>query len=154
MISTHTTYVFSGTGKTRTLVGAILEIIRTSDHCVLITANSNSACDEITERLIQNLNSGEIFRLYAKSFNAAKVSPRILPICNLRSNVFKMPSLKYIYKFRVVVCTLLTSGCLVRARDMDSEFRSDHFSDIFIDEAACAQVPVLMVAIAGNTFLD
>lgn len=87
-----------------------LEIVRTTDQCVLITANSNAACDEITERLLHLFNSEEIFRLYAKTFNASKVSSTFRPMSNLEQNEFPMPSLQYMYQFRVVVCILLTSS--------------------------------------------
>lgn len=62
-----------------------------------------------------------------------------------------MPSLAYIYQFRVIVCTLLTSGCLARSRDADDKFDSGHFKYVFIDEAACAQSSVALVAIAGSS---
>lgn len=74
-----------------------------------------------------------------------------MPICNLRNNVFSIPSLAYIYQFRVIVCTLLTSGFLARSRDVDDQFDSGHFKYVFIDEAACAQSSVALVAIAGSS---
>lgn len=138
-----------GTGKTRTLVGAIEEIIRTTNKCVLVCANSNSACDELTERLLNVLTPEEIHRMYAKSFDKEKVSSKIQPICNINGEKFQMPSLEYLNQFRVVVCTLITAGSIVRARNKDSSFSSDHFSYIFIDEAASCQETISLIAIAG-----
>lgn len=48
-----------GTGKTRTIVAAIIQIVRSSNNYVLVCANSNSACDEITERLLRVLGTAE-----------------------------------------------------------------------------------------------
>lgn len=52
-----------GTGKTRTLVAAITEIVRTTNDFVLMLAHSNAACDEITIRLLDILSNDELFRL-------------------------------------------------------------------------------------------
>lgn len=140
---------FPGTGKTRTIVGAILEIIESTEKCVLVTASSNAACDEIAQRLVKLLKRDQIFRLYAQSHDRNKVPQTIAPISNLREN-FKLPSLLYLYQYRVVVCTLLTAGNLTRARGKDDHFDSKHFGFVIIDEAACAQCSALMVPIAGN----
>lgn len=81
-----------GTGKTRTVVASIAEVVRGSNDFVLVLAHSNLAC---------------------------------------------------------VVSTLLTAGCLVRAREEDSEYDSGHFTRIFIDEAGCIHEPASMIPIAG-----
>lgn len=126
-----------GTGKTLTLVASIAEIVRgTTDH-VLLLAQSNAACDELTIRLIEVLRHGELYRLYAKSFNNEALCDKIKPICNLMNGEFQLPALKHLYSFRVVVSTLSTSGCLVRAREEEQEFNSSHFKHIIIDEAGC-----------------
>lgn len=138
-----------GTGKTRTLVAAIIEIVHTTEDFVLVLAHSNAACDELTMRLASVLKDGELFRLYAKSFNEQTLNDKIKPICNIQNNEFKFPSLEYLYKFRVVVTTILTSGSLVRARDLDRNFKSNHFSRIFIDEAGSIHEPETMIPIAG-----
>lgn len=53
-------HLFKGTGKTRTLIAAIQEIIRSSDKYVLVCAASNSACDELCERLLNVLTVNEV----------------------------------------------------------------------------------------------
>lgn len=138
-----------GTGKTRTLVASIAEIVRGTTHFVLVLAHSNAASDELTIRLLEILRDGEIFRLYAKSFKKETLNAKIKPISNLENGEFQFPALKYLYKFRVVVSTLFTSGCLVRARGEDPDFDSSHFSRIFIDEAGCIHEPASMIPIAG-----
>lgn len=123
--------------------------MRTTTKNVLVCANSNAACDELTERLVDLLHVGELFRMYAKSYNRNMLSNKIKPVCNLVEEKFKFPSLAYLYQFRVIVCTLLTAGCISRAR-IDSSFQSGHFSYILIDEAASVPEPTSLIPIAGT----
>lgn len=81
-----------------------------------------------------------------------KVPKSLEPISNMKQN-FQTPSLQYLYQYRVIVCTLLASGCLARARGLDKDFDSSHFAYVFIDEAACAPSSALMVPIAGTNSL-
>lgn len=123
--------------------------MRTTNKYVLVTANSNSACDTLTERLIDVLQPDEIFRMFAKTYNENKIPEKIRPICNWYNGVFKFPSLEYLYGYRVVICTLTTAGCLTRSREIDTHFNSSHFDYIFTDEAACVQSAVSLIPIAG-----
>lgn len=138
-----------GTGKTRTLVAAIEEITRSSNNRILVCANSNAACDEITCRLLKVFKKGELFRMYAKSYNERNVNNKILTCSNFRKGRFSIPCLKYLYSFRVVICTLLTAGCLSRACE-DPDFNTSHFSHIFIDECASANETTTLIPIAGT----
>lgn len=138
-----------GTGKTRTIVSAIEEIVRSSDKYVLVCANSNAACDEIAIRLMYVLSANEMFRLYAKSCDYKAINPKLKSICNWFNDEFRYPSLSFLYRFRVLVCTLCTAGCLVRARH-NHNYKVDHFSHIFIDECASTHETMAMIAIAGN----
>lgn len=147
------TILIKGTGKTRTLVVAVEEIIRSSNNCILICANSNAACDEITTRLLDVLSANDVHRLYAKSYKLEMISQKIKPICNIKNNKIEMPSLEYLYQFRVIVCTLLTAGFIVRARKTNKNFHADHFSHVIIDEAACCHQTVALTAIAGNSII-
>lgn len=130
-------------------MAAIIEIVRTSDNCVLVCAHSNAACDEIAERLVKMLTADEVYRMYAKTFDSA-ISENIRAISNQMQGEYKFPSLEYLHEFRVVICTILTSGCITRARGSDHKFNSSHFSHVFIDEAACVQQIVTMIPIAGT----
>lgn len=118
-------------------------------HNVLICANSNTACDEITKRLLSVLHRDEILRIYAQSYDEKNLSADIIPICNLRGGKFEIPSLCYVNQHRVVICTLTTAGCMTRARHRDRNFDSEHFGYIFIDEAASVHETVSWIAIAG-----
>lgn len=86
--------------------------------------------------------------MYAKSHTRSAISDEILPVCNLVGDVFQFPPLEYIYKFRVVVSTLITAGCLTRARE-NRGYDPVHFSHIIIDEAASVTETLTMVPIAG-----
>lgn len=52
----------AGTGKTKTVVAAILSILKTSDDNILVCTQSNDACDEIAVRLSEYINK-EMFRM-------------------------------------------------------------------------------------------
>lgn len=138
-----------GTGKTKTLVSAIEHIVRTTKGHILVCAFSNSACDEIAERLLGVLSESEVLRMYAKSYKKSSLNARCEKISNLQNGEFTFPPLDYIYKFRVVVCTLLSAGCLVRANGVEANFSAKHFSHIIIDECACTHEPVSLIPIAG-----
>lgn len=92
-----------------------------------------------------------MFRMYSMSYDISKISSEIKPYCNLFGDELKYPSLDYLYKFRVIICTLSTSGCLVKARH-NACFTSDHFGYIFIDECASAQETMALIPIAGKCF--
>lgn len=109
---------------------------------------SNAACDEITERLIDILEFNEVYRLYAKSYKNGRISPKIGKWSNFSSQYISYPSLKYLYQYRVLVCTLCSAGCLTRAR-IDDEWNPEHFDYVFIDECASAPEAMCLVPIAG-----
>lgn len=150
------------------MVAAIEEIVRSSDNCVLVCANSNAACDEITERLLNVLHYGEMLRMYAKSFDTRKISENIKPISNGRGESILFPSLESLYKFRVVICTLTTACVFTRAREFSASrqikrvrryhehnldyngYNPSHFSHIIIDEAASTNETSALVPIAGS----
>lgn len=131
-------------------MAAIEEIITSSkDTHILISANSNTACDEITGRLLEIFGKGDIFRMYAKAYNEKNVNNQIKKCSNYMNGEFRFPCLKYLYGFRMVICTLSTAGCLSRARD-DLDFDPGHFSHIIIDECASINETTTLIPIAGN----
>lgn len=137
-----------GTGKTRTLVAAIVELVRSTQKSVLVCAQSNAACDEIAVRLLKELNPAEIFRMYAISYEKDKISESIQPISNIKDGNLKYPVLDYIYQFRVVICTLFSAGYFSRSLS-DPKFDQEHFSHVIIDEAAATQETATLIPIAG-----
>ncbi|XP_055301141.1 putative helicase mov-10-B.1 isoform X2 [Sitodiplosis mosellana] len=137
-----------GTGKTRTLVAAIEQIMRTTDQKVLVCAMSNAACDEIAERLINVLAEDQMYRFYAKSYKNEKINGNVARNSNYSREGIFYPSLKYLYKFRVFICTLASAGCLTRAR-IEDVWRPNHFGYVFIDECASAHETMCLIPIAG-----
>lgn len=89
-----------------------------------------------------------MFRMFSISTDFDHISPTIAPFCNLLDGTLKYPSLDYLYGFRVLICTLATSGCLVRARK-NKEFNAGHFGYVFIDECASAHETMSLIPIAG-----
>lgn len=148
---------FKGTGKTKTFVAAIQEIIHSnSDKCVLVCAQSNSACDEIAHRLLSVLNMdlpNLILRLYAKSVSIETISEKLKPTCNILNGRLEMPSIENIYRYRIVICTLSMAGQFTLGRKQYNTFHTfkpDHFTHIFIDEAACCQQSLALCAISDK----
>lgn len=139
-----------GTGKTRTLVATIEQIVRTTKQNVLVCAMSNAACDEIAERLINVLDETEMYRFYAKSYKHERISSRIKRVSNYNSEGIFYPSLAFLYKFRVFICTLCSSGCLTRARKDKEVWRPNHFEYVIIDECASAHETMSLIPIAGT----
>lgn len=90
--------------------------------------------------------------MYAKTHNPDSVSHSMRKISNLQNGEFKLPCWKYLKRYRVVVCTLATAGCLVRARGVDLDFDSSHFTHVIIDEAAFTHEPITFIPIAGKYF--
>lgn len=134
----------AGTGKTKTLVSAIRNIVETSTNNILVCAQSNAACDEIAQRLCKHFNKNEIFRMYAMSQRPDKISPLIQTISNAYDGFIDFPPLHVLYKFRVIICTLSTAVCLTRAH-----FDPYHFSYVIIDECASTPETMALIPIAG-----
>lgn len=134
------------------MVSAIHEIVRTTSKFILVCAQSNAACNELALRLLNVLEEGQLIRVFAKSCNRELVDERIIKASNLASNIKEsecnFPSFEYLYKFRVVVCTLLTAGCMTRGRSQ-RDFNPSHFQYTFIDEAACVQETISLIPIVG-----
>lgn len=138
-----------GTGKTHTLIAAIEKIVSTTTGNVLVCANSNAVCDEITERLIGVLDPNQMYRLYSQSYKPNKVKASIQEVSNCYGDGITLPPLDFLYGFRVIICTMCTAGCLTRARRDAKIFQDAHFSHVIIDECASSHEPMSFVAIAG-----
>lgn len=143
--------ILQGTGKTKTVVAAIEKIVRTTQKNILVCAQSNAACDEIAQRLCKILTKKQMLRMYSMSYELDKLSSAIKPFCNLYDGQFKLPCLEDIYRYRVLICTLSTSGCLTRARH-NFNFKPNHFGYVFIDECASAHETMALIPIAGRIF--
>lgn len=138
-----------GTGKTTTLVEAIMQLLKRPGSKILITAPSNTACDEIALRLLKAMHQNNLYshecsllRLYARLYdNRRDDIPEEL---TMHSNMFGLhfyPSIEQLLEYRVLICTL-TIVANMAEHGLGPESGYTH---IFIDEAAaCAEVEALM----------
>lgn len=102
-----------GTGKTKTLIEAISQIIRNDNptEFILVCATSNSACNEIAKRLLIDFGTDKMFRIFAKSvaFNMDDIPRSILDASNLKTGLHYYPSLNVIYQYKVSHWNLVVS---------------------------------------------
>lgn len=138
-----------GTGKTVTLVEALNQVclLIPSSH-ILVVAPSNSACDVLAEKLLDQLRPSQIFRVYSSSVHRSKMSKKLIDAdCanySTRTGIFYYPSIQDFMKYKVVVATLAGSGKLVSA-----EFPRNHFTHIFVDEAGQSLEPECLIPVVG-----
>lgn len=94
-----------GTGKTKTLIEAIMQIIHNDNpnEFILVCATSNSACNEIAQRLLANNGMDKLLRIFAKSvaFNMNDIPAALLTASNLKTGEHYYPSLQVIYQYKV-----------------------------------------------------
>ncbi|KAJ0981677.1 hypothetical protein J5N97_009932 [Dioscorea zingiberensis] len=138
-----------GTGKTMTLVEAILQVYMTRKHAhILVCGSSNSAADHLLERLLGKEGSGvreyELFRLNATSRPYDDINPDYIRFCFFDDMVFKCPPLKALLRYRIIVSTYMTASYLY-----GEGIRRGHFSHIFLDEAGQASEPETMVPVSN-----
>ena len=110
------------TGKTKTIVEAILQILA-SDPCahILVCAPSNPAADTVAKRLSRHLPPDDMFRLNAANRTFAEVPDILLPYCCIADDTFGLPNFDRLMQYKVVVCGLLDSGILAQAHASNSE---------------------------------
>jgi helicase MOV-10 len=146
-------------------VEAIAQIIKQKPKAhVLVTATSNSTCDDIGNRLLKYVSINQILRIYSPSFDQKpdKIDPKLQKVSNFRNrmvcNCNKRscpvldtnidPTYEEFYTARIVICTLVSCGRLNSA-----DISPLHFDYIFIDEAASesepqAYIPIVNLGIA------
>ena len=140
-----------GTGKTKTLVEAIYQILAVHpDSHVLVCATSNTACNEICTRLLQILDPSDIFRMYSASADQSVIDVDVLSISNLSSEYSMLyrsddlPSLENLYAYKVVVATCALAGRLAQAK-----ISTEHFDYVILDECGSATETTAIIPIAG-----
>ncbi|KAG4074220.1 hypothetical protein HA402_015523 [Bradysia odoriphaga] len=140
---------FPGTGKTAIIVESIYQLWRLKTTTrILVCAQSNSVCDEITERLVALLpkksvqQQHNIIRLFAGSATQNSFSSTDV-LENSNSDDSRIPCLTELYKYRIIVTTLNHSGRLLQA-GLDS----NHFTHLFIDECENATESTTLLPIA------
>lgn len=136
-----------GTGKTMTLVEAILQLYTTRRKArILVCASSNSAADHVLEKLLAEdavgVRQSEMFRLNATSRPLEDVKSDFITFCFFE-DTFKCPPLKALMRYKVIISTYM-SAFLLHAEGI----RKGHFSHVFLDEAGQASEPETMVPIS------
>ncbi|CAK8539192.1 unnamed protein product [Lathyrus sativus] len=137
-----------GTGKTRTIVEAILQLYQHYKNTrILVCAPSNSAADHILEKLLAEkdieFRDSEVFRLNATTRPYDDVKSEFLRFSFFDEMIFKCPPVSALKHYRIVVSTYM-SASLLFAEDVSR----GHFSHIFLDEAGQASEPETMIPIA------
>ncbi|KAF7348608.1 Rna helicase [Mycena venus] len=146
-----------GTGKTVTMVEAILQVLAANPTGrILACAPSNSAADLIATRL-KSLSTDELFRYYAPSRNREQVPLELLEYTyekvdergsSYRDNEhaekrhFSVPPMARMKRFRVVVATCVSASVV-----SGIGIPRGHYTHIFCDEAGQASEPEAMIAI-------
>ncbi|KAJ1384376.1 P-loop containing nucleoside triphosphate hydrolase [Sesbania bispinosa] len=137
-----------GTGKTRTIVEAVLQLYTHHKNArILICAPSNSAADHILEKLLVQqdveFHENEIFRLNASTRPYEDVKPELIRFCFFDELIFKCPPHSALNHYRIIVSTYM-SASLLYAEDV----ARGHFSHIFLDEAGQASEPETLIPIS------
>lgn len=149
-----------GTGKTVTLVETILQLWKPPSKItrILVCTPSNSAADEITSRVLRVIYDynivpaskvkEHIFRMCAMSRSWNLVPPTIqsAEITNHdpRDGRIYFPRKEVIMSYDIVICTFSCASRLVL-----SQFPSDHFTHIIMDEVGQALEPEALIPLAG-----
>ncbi|CRK88261.1 CLUMA_CG002041, isoform A [Clunio marinus] len=139
-----------GTGKTSLIIECIAQILKARPTSrILVTAQSNSACDEVGVRLLNHISRQRIYRFYSPSLlnpKSGETSQVLRETSNLRNKRNDYPTKEEFYHFNVVIVTLMTCSRLVQ---LDVGDMNRHFDYIFVDECAAATEPEAYVPIVG-----
>ncbi|KAJ8984692.1 hypothetical protein NQ317_004951 [Molorchus minor] len=128
-----------GTGKTVTIVEAILQIKRNTSKKILVCAPANAACDMLTEKLKEGCKKGELLRITSESVDAQNLNMHIVDYTNYDSDrQFNKVFAEDLVDYRIIVTTLILIG----------KYTGKYHPDVvFIDEAAQAKEPEATCAI-------
>ena len=141
-----------GTGKTFLLVQAAEYLVNYSKHCrILICTLTNSAANVYLEHFHKRIPSDHDCKILRLVYKLQKLKPpqelQKYFLCDPLVMQFCYPTKSQAKKYHIIVTTL----------DMAQEFiklkLTNHFTHIFIDEAAQMTIPEVMMALslANNT---
>lgn len=140
-----------GTGKTSCIVECIAQILKLKPKSrIMVTAQSNSACDEVGTRLLKYISHNKIFRFYSPSLlnpENGETSEVLRRTSNLRNNRINHLTREEFGHFNVMIVTLMSCSRLVQ---LDGEDMNHNFDYIFVDECAAATEPEAYVPIMGE----
>ncbi|CAG5140153.1 uncharacterized protein ALTATR162_LOCUS647 [Alternaria atra] len=147
-----------GTGKTKTLVEAVMQLLETTDVAhLLVCAPSEAAADTLALRLKSYLTRTQLFRLNRPGRADNEVPKELLQYCHIENDMFYLPPFRELMAFNVVVTSCQDAAILAEARmtnndlwtmqkTMLSAFNPEektpnpplHWTALLIDEAAQA----------------
>jgi hypothetical protein len=144
-----------GTGKTTTVVEAVLHVVRNSDiNRVLVCAPSDAAADVLALRLTEYFTPNSMKRINHHQRKFESLPAKLMRYSEInKEQVFVVPenfldteSLEWnadgnFSDLRVVVCTLYVSGMLSGSKTSVGDF----FTHCFVDESAQATEPELLL---------
>lgn len=140
-----------GTGKTKTLVEAVAQIVTATSKNVLLCAASNAACDVLVSRLLLVIPDIFVYRMYSSMALTGTTSQNVKNASNVCDGDAFYPSLENIQLARVLVCTTTVAGRLTQA-DIGQKYPG-HFSYVLIDECASSTEASALIPIAGKKIL-
>ncbi|KAM3872353.1 putative helicase mov-10-B.1 [Diretmus argenteus] len=136
-----------GTGKTVTVVEAILQIERKQASChILACAPSNSAADLLWGRLLDGMedkDKDKVFRMYAYSHSGV-IPQKRQRYCNKKTGSIVIPSKEELMQYKIMVTTLQTASRLVTGG-----IPTGFYTHIFVDEAGCAPETTCIIPLSG-----
>lgn len=171
----------AGTGKTRTMLSGIFEVLQLSgENRILVCTPSHIAADIVTQRLSEKLNKNQLWRLVDALRPIETLPSAILPFCrqDIETGAFMLPTnVADIYSYRVIVCTCSDAHILYKmgftnqqlrmrrecfanySREVSERLHLDpgnvasnaafpHFTHLFVDEAAQATEPEIMISLS------
>ncbi|XP_034655404.1 probable RNA helicase armi [Drosophila subobscura] len=152
-----------GTGKTVTLVEAVLQMVRNLQSCrILVATPSNSAADLITRRIIASnaLAPGDFVRIVSHNLIEKELIPtELMPYCatldvgidgSSEDNMLVTESgLKLRCKWKFIGAHRVSIGtCATLGNFMQMSFPGGHFTHLFLDEAGQSTEPEAMMPAA------
>jgi len=134
-----------GTGKTITMVECIKQIYCMSGT-ILACAPSNSAADLLIQRIMKQspVQKRHVVRINAFQRPFESVPEDVLLYSLHSNNIFELPSLLQLSRYRIVVTTCVSAGWLYSLG-----LKEGHFTHIFIDEAGHALEAECFVSLSG-----
>ncbi|CAH0559688.1 unnamed protein product [Brassicogethes aeneus] len=127
-----------GTGKTVTIVEAILQLKRKTDKKILVCAPANAACNMIASKLMVHCNRSELIRVHSETQDMQSIDRYLRDYSNIEAGIFIKTSAGKLNTYRIVITTLVLVGRYV------NDYKPDV---VFVDEAAQASEPECSIAI-------
>jgi helicase MOV-10 len=149
-----------GTGKTKTVIEAILQLVGTTENVhILACAPNPSAADTIALRLYPHFKPGEMYRINDITRSFTEVPDELLPFSHSTDTFFSLPEWSNLMSAKVVVTDCMGTFELIKARCTNRDIAALqgfydkvfggkvrwHWTHLFVDEAAQAREPETLV---------